>query len=134
MCGRAAAAARAGHSAATGEPGEAAVFSFLARKPELSHEEFERRWCGRHADIAAAAIKSLGTMTRYIHNRPVHDPLPLFPFDGIAEAWFASIVDAELAFGGTALDPLRCDLAEFCDLGASTILLTSTCHRWPKSR
>ncbi len=116
-----------------GDPDEVAVFSFLARNPELSHEDFEVRWCGRHADIAGAAIKSLGTMTRYIHNRPLHDALPLFPFDGIAEAWFPSADEALRAFSGQELDPLRRDLAAFCDFGQSVVMLTGVCHRWPKT-
>ncbi len=116
-----------------GAPGEAAVFSFLARKPEMSHAEFDARWNGKHAEIADGAVAALGTMTRYIHNRPVHDPLPLFPFDGIAEGWFASVADAEAAFRGDALDPLRRDLAGFCDFGQSVVMLTSVCHRWPKN-
>jgi EthD domain len=120
-----------------GDPGEVAVFSFLRRKPELTHEEFEHRWCGQHADIAAAAIRSEcrsgGTLTRYTHNRLLHDPLPLFPFDGIAEAWFASAEEAAAAFTGDRLEPLRRDLAEFCDLGQSVTMLTGVCHRWPKN-
>lgn len=116
-----------------GALGEAAVFSFLARKPGASHEEFDARWCGEHRQAAHEAIDALGTMTRYVHNRPVHQPLPLFPFDGIAEAWFASVDDAIRAFTGNELDPLRRDLAEFCDFGRSVVMLTGVCHRWPKN-
>ena len=115
-----------------GALGEVAVYSFLARQPGISHEEFDARWNGSHAGVARAAIAALGTMSRYVHNRPLHDPLPLFPFDGIAEGWFASAGDAEAAFSGNALDPLRRDLAAFCDFGQSVVMLTGVCHRWPK--
>lgn len=116
-----------------GALGEAAVFSFLARKPDASHEEFDARWCGEHRQAALEAINALGTITRYVNNRPVHEPRPLFPFDGIAEAWFPSAEDAVRAFTGSELDPLRRDLAQFCDFSRSVIMLTSVCHRWPKS-
>lgn len=116
-----------------GTTGDAAVFSFLARRPEMSHAEFDARWAGSHAEIAADAFASLGLGTRYVHNRPLHDPLPLFPFDGIVEAWFPTVDDAVATFRGSALDPLRRDLAEFCDFSRSAVVLTSVCHRWPKS-
>lgn len=116
-----------------GALGEVAVFSFLARRPDLSHAEWDARWTGSHADLARSAATGLGSMTHYVHNRPLHDPLPLFPFDGIAEAWFTSADEAESALTGTELDPLRSDLADFCDLGQSVILLTGVCHRWPKN-
>lgn len=115
-----------------GKPGEAAVFTFLARKPDMTREEFAAHWSGAHANAAREAVAALGTATRYALNTPVHDPLPLFPFDGIAEVWFASADDAIRAFQGKELDPVRRDLAQFCDLGASVAMLTGVCHRWPK--
>jgi uncharacterized protein (TIGR02118 family) len=111
-----------------GPLGEVAAFSFLARKPGMTHAEFDARWSGAHAKVA----RETTGMTRYVHNRPIHDPLPLFPFDGIAEAWFASTAQAEAALRSLALDPLRRDLAEFCDFGQSVVMLTGTCHCWPK--
>lgn len=117
-----------------GEIGEVCLFSFLKRKPELSRDAFEARWCGLGADVARKAIRALGNVTRYVHNRPMGEVLPLFPFDGIAECWFASIEDAVRAFQGSEFDPLRSDLAEFCDLAGSEMMLTEVCHRWPKAR
>ena len=116
-----------------GPIGEAAVFSFLARKPGLTHAEFEERWSGDNAGIAREAVAGVAGLTRYVHNHPVHDPLPAFPFDGIAEAWFASADDAVRAFEGSTLASLRLDLSEFCDFTRGVILLTSVCHRWPKA-
>lgn len=117
-----------------GEIGEVAVFGFLKRGKGMTRDEFVARWCGRNADVAAQAVRALGTVTRYVHNRPIGDPLPLFPFDGIAEAWFENAEDALAAFARPAFDPLREDLAEFCDLAASEVMLTQVCHRWPKDR
>lgn len=116
-----------------GPLGEVAVYAFLARKPELSHAEFEDRFTGSHAAAAKAAIAATGSATRHVHNVPVHDPLPLFPFDGIAETWFPSREEAEAALQGEAYATLRGDLAQSCDLDASTIMLTGVCHRWPKN-
>ena len=116
-----------------GPLGEVAVFMFLARLPGLSHAEWEARWTGEHAAFARDAITAPGSMTRYIHNRPLHDPLPMFPFDGIAEAWFASTADAEAGLKTGTLATLRSDLARFCDLRQSVTMLTGVCHRWPKN-
>lgn len=110
--------------------GEAAVFTFLPRKPGTSRETFDERFHGTHADIARDAVTSLGGLTRYILNRPVQGPLPLFPFDGIVEAWFETESDAIRAFLGNDLDPVRSDLGEFCDQQTSVVMLTRPCHRW----
>ena len=117
-----------------GEVGEVAVFSFLARKPEIDREAFEARWCGRGADVARSAIRALGSVTRYVHNRPLGEPLPLFPFDGITECWFASAQDAIRALQHSEINRLREDMAEYCDLTRSEIMLTEVCHRWPRAR
>lgn len=115
-----------------GKPGEAAVFAFVKRKESLSGAEFHDRWNGAHAELVRAAIARQGAITRYVHNRPVHDPLPLFPFDGIVETWFAAPDDAVRSLTGDAMAPIRDDLAMFCDLAAGVTLLTAPCHRWPK--
>ena len=115
-----------------GIKGEAALFTFLVRKPGLDHAEFDARWNGPHRAAADSALAGAAAVTRYVHNRPVHDPLPLFPFDGIAEAWFATVDDAVHALRGGQLDPLRDDLATFCDMERSEAVLTKVCHRWPK--
>ncbi len=116
-----------------GALGEVAVFTFLARQPDLSLADWHARWNGEHADLARAAFAALGGPIRYVHNRPLHDPLPLFPFDGIAEAWFATSDEAVAALGTGALATLHRDLARFCDLRQSVTMLTGVCHRWPKN-
>ena len=115
-----------------GAMGEAAVFTFLARKPGVSREEFTDRWCGNDAGIGERAAAAVGTATRFVFNEPVHDPLPLFPFDGIIEAWFADTDEALRSVTGDKLPPVRRDLAEFCDLEKSVVILTTPSHRWPK--
>lgn len=101
-----------------GPLGEAAVWRFLKRRPDLSRADFAARW-DEHRPTPPAA-------TRYVRNHPVHDPLPLFPFDGIGECWFASLEDAA-ASAGSAKIP------EFCDPDGCVTLLTTVCHRWPKT-
>jgi len=115
-----------------GKPGEAALFRFLARKPEMTRDQFDLRVGERHAEVAEAVIAKLPTITRYVNNRPVHEPLPRFPFDTIAECWFASAEDAVRALSDDAFGAVTDDLGTFCDLGNSVTILTSVCHRWPK--
>ena len=55
-----------------GRPGEAAVFRFLARKADLSREEFTARLDGDHTALVRATIEGLSEITRYAHDHPVH--------------------------------------------------------------
>ena len=116
-----------------GPLGEMAVFMFLARQPDITHADWDAKWCGEHADVARNIVATQDGPTRHVHNRPLHDPLPLFPFDGIAEAWFASADDAAAALMTGPLARLRSDLARFCDLRQSVTMLAGVCHRWPKN-
>jgi hypothetical protein len=102
-----------------GPIGEAAVWRFLKRRPDLSRAEFAARW-DEHRPTPPTA-------TRYVRNHPVHDPLPLFPFDGIGECWFASVEDAVASVSGGARTP------EFADPDGCVTMLTSVVHRWPKT-
>lgn len=115
-----------------GKPGEAALFRFLARQPEMTRDDFDLAWDCTHARLANEAIADLGSITRYVHNRPVHEPRPLFPFDGIVETWFASVDEAIAAVTDKTLAAIDDDLGNFCDRDGCVTLLTSVCHRWPK--
>lgn len=115
-----------------GPAGEAALFRFLARKPGSSRDDFDIRWDGDHARRAQVAIARCPGITRYVHDRPVHEPLPDFPFDGISECWFATTDDALRAVENGELGEIASDLAEFCDPAASIAMLTKVCHRWPR--
>lgn len=108
-----------------GPPLEIAVFRFLKRKDGMSREDFDRHFIEAHRSIAPPA-----GLNRLALNHPMDDPLPLFPFEGIAEWWFASQDDAARALAGEALGG---DFAGFCDMSATETMLTYISHRWPKS-
>jgi len=101
-----------------GPLGEAAVWRFLKRRADLSREEFAAAW--------DAHRPTPPTATRYVRNHPLHDQLPLFPFDGIGECWFASLDDAAASVAGGARTP------PFADPAGCVTLITTVCHRWPK--
>ncbi len=107
-----------------GPAAQIAMIRFLPRAEGVSHGAFDARLYAAHADIGP-----LPGLNRLALNRPVQDPLPLFPFDGIAEWWFESEDDAVNAVAGEALGQ---DLADFCDMDRAVTMLTSICHRWPK--
>ncbi|CAN7612081.1 EthD domain-containing protein [Phenylobacterium sp. LjRoot225] len=122
------------HGGAPGpSPTLAAVFRFLARKAGASPEAFEARWNGGHAEIAARAADATGKVTRYVHDLVIEEPPAGYPFDGVAETWFASPDDAVRSFVDDAFAPVAQDLAEFCDLDRSVTVLTSVIHRWPRA-
>jgi uncharacterized protein (TIGR02118 family) len=120
------------HVIRDGKLGEAALFRFLPRQPGSTRDDFDLAWDGAHADLASDAIAGLSSVTRYVHNRPLHEPPEQFPFDGIVETWFASVDDAVAAVESGALSAIEDDLAGFCDSGSVVTVLTSVCHRWPK--
>jgi hypothetical protein len=100
-----------------GPLGEAAVWRFLKRRPGTSRAEFTANW-NEHRPTPPTA-------TRYVRNHPVHDPLPLFPFDGIGECWFADLEEAIASTGVARVPP-------FCDPEGCVTLITTVSHRWPK--
>jgi hypothetical protein len=108
-----------------GKYGEYGIFQFMARKPHLSRAEFDAKLAG-YAPMAQRAVEDLGTATRYAHDHPIHDPLPLFPFDAISDCWFATEQDA---MHGLLLPGFREKLAEFCDLDRSLTLVTHAFRR-----
>jgi hypothetical protein len=101
-----------------GPLGKAAVWRFLKRRPGTSRTEFAASW-DEHRPTPPSA-------TRYVRNHPVHDPLPLFPFDGIGECWFASLEEAVTSTGVARIPP-------FCDPDGCVTLITTVSHRWPKT-
>jgi hypothetical protein len=108
-----------------GKFGEYGIFQFLARKPALSREAFDARFA-EYSSVARGAVEALGTVTRYAHNRPIHDPLPLFPFDAISDCWFAAEQDALRAL---RVPDLATQLEEFCDMSRSVTMLTYAFRR-----
>lgn len=114
-------------------PGAAAVFRFLARLPDASPAEFAARWNQAHAVIAARAAEASDAATRYVHDQVIEPPPPGYPFDGVAETWFATPQDAVRSFVDPTFAPVVQDLAEFCDLDRSVTLVTQVVHRWPRA-
>ena len=110
---------------ADGPPLEFAVFRFFKRKGSMSREEFDRDLIAAHEALAAPA-----GLNRLALNHPIGEPLPLFPFEGIAEWWFTSQDEAVCALAGDALGG---DFAGFCDVDATETVLTYISHRWPKT-
>ncbi len=107
-----------------GKYGEYGLIRFLARKTGLSREAFAAHFDGGFAERAGKALDA--SVVRYAHNRPIYDPLPLFPFDAITDCWFANEADAVRA----ALDPVIPQaLAEFCGMDRSVTLLTHAFRR-----
>ncbi len=113
-----------------GSLGQAALYHFLPRAPGMSRETFAGRYRGDHAAVAGRETARIAGLTRAALNHPVHDPLPLFPFDGISECWFDTAGDAARALSDGSFDEITRDLASFCDLDAGVLMLTSVSHRW----
>ena len=111
---------------------EIATFRFLPRKAGLSRESFAQRWNRAHAALARQAIDAAGNVNRFALNLSVAEPPVDFPFDGISECWHADLESAVAALDGPAADAIQQDLAEFCDVGHSVMMLTRITHRWPK--
>jgi hypothetical protein len=116
-----------------GDMGNAALFRFLIRKPDISRADFEARFAGAHADRVRDVIAPLSTVSRYLHNRLIEDAPPLFPFDAISECRFTTAEDAVRAAAGPDLAGITKDLAAFCDMDRSIALLTSVVRRYPRA-
>lgn len=112
------------------EPGGAAVFAFLVRASGTGLDPFVMRW---HREHAALAKPGSGGLVRTSWNRPLQPTPAAYPFDGIGEYWFASEPEAVAAVqDGGLFEPLRADLAKFCDMERSVLMLTSAFHGWPR--
>lgn len=114
-----------------GAVGEAAIFRFLRRKPEISREAFDAHLSGEHARRCADAADDLGAQ-RWAVNSTLETPPPDFPFEAIEEIWFPSIVAAARALTAPAMQGLTDDLAQISDAGRNITMLTRPTHAWPK--
>ena len=113
-----------------GPLGEAALFRFLPRREGLDPDKFDRRYRREHAVRCENEIGSIAGLSRAILNHPVHEPLPLFPFDGISEFWFETSDDAVRALTVGQFDVMSGDISEFCRAEREVMMLTSVSHRW----
>ena len=114
-----------------GPLGEAAIFRFLLRRPEVSREAFEAHLKGEHARLCAEAADGLGAR-RWALNLTLDTPPSAFPFEAIDECWFATAEDAARALNAPAMRALTEDLAKVCETPRNITLLTRPTHRWPK--
>ncbi len=115
-----------------GLPGKAVIYIFLPRGPASSAEDFKAKLDGEHAALVRETTSGIDGLKRYSHNHPVNGPLPLYPFNAIAEAWFETPDQAAAALATGALEPILQDLATFSEMSAAEILLTAPCHAYPK--
>jgi uncharacterized protein (TIGR02118 family) len=69
------------------------VMILLARRPDLTHEEFEQWWLERHILIAG----DLPHVRKATLNVVQDDPDGA-GFDGVGELWFDSIADMQAAY------------------------------------
>ena len=89
--------------------------SLLARKPEISHEEFVKHWVEIHAPMARAC-PGIGRYTLTIVNSAsTRKDVPGFEIqvDGIAELWFKDQAAFDLYQNSPATKRLRDDGATF---------------------
>jgi uncharacterized protein (TIGR02118 family) len=96
----------------------------IAKKPELSVEEFQRYWREVHAPIAA----KIPGVRRYVqcHSLPeLYDKGPLAPaYDGAAEVWFDSHEAFMSAVGSPEVKAAREDETHFIDHSRSAMFFT----------
>jgi uncharacterized protein (TIGR02118 family) len=95
----------------------------IARKPELSVEEFQRYWRETHAPIAAR----IPGVRRYVqcHSLPQLYGGPMAPaYDGAAEVWFDSHEAFMSAVGSPEVQAAREDETHFNDHSRSVLFFT----------
>jgi hypothetical protein len=107
-----------------GKYGEYGLIRFLARKGDVSRDDFRAWFDGDFAEAAGRTIDA--SVVRYAHDTPIHDPLPRFPFDAITDCWFDSEDHAVRAALDLAIPQA---LERFCDTGRSVTMLTHAFRR-----
>lgn len=113
-----------------GPLGKAALFHFLPRAPDMPKEDFAEFYRNEHPAKASRATAGITGLTRAVLNHPLHDPLPLFPFDGISEYWFEKADDAARAVADGALDDVLNHVQALCAPGCIVQAMTLVSHRW----
>lgn len=118
--------------AVDGPVGEAAVFRFLKRRPDVSRADFDAFLQGEYAALCAAAASELGVQ-RWALNNTVDGPPVDFPFEAIDECWFASIEDGASALKTAKMEELKEALAPVCEVESIITMFTRPTHRWPRT-
>lgn len=106
------------------------------RRHDLTQEQFEARWRGAHAELAAECAKAMG-FVRYVQSHKIPSPgMDEFArsrgwapaCDGLTEVWWESIAAMEAALGSAegqaASLRLQADEKEFCDPKRLSALLS----------
>ena len=105
------------------------------RKPELSLEQFQKRWLDVHGPLVRRLRVSVPQMKRYVQSHTIPGaPSETLrasrgakePYDGITEVWFDSLeaLGASSEQGLAAAQQLYEDEAEFIDFANSAVFLT----------
>jgi EthD domain len=82
------------------------LIHFLKKRPELSQQEFERRWVGEHGANVIESMRPLGILRKYVQNPQLPLDAALFKgtlFEaggvgqhaGVEEFWFSDLADLE---------------------------------------
>ena len=115
-----------------GPIGDAAVFRFLRRRPQVSRADFEAHLKGEYADLCKAAADTLGAQ-RWTLNTTVEPPPEDFPFEMIDEFWFPTVRNAADALTAPAMQQLTASLTRVCAPEHEITMLTRPTQIWPRS-
>ena len=100
------------------QSGGVKLIHFLRKRPDLSQEDFDRRWKDEHAPVVIDALRPLGSLRKYVQN----PKLPLDPaffkgtlfeaggvglHGGIEEFWFSSLDDLTRLRNDAAWERIR---------------------------
>ncbi len=108
----------------------------IARRAELSPEEFRRTWLEDHGPLVRRYAEAIRAV-RYVQSHTGEDDLNAafiegrglkLPYDGITEVWFRSRTDMEKGMaseeGRKAAAALQEDEARFIDFSRSCVFMT----------
>ena len=88
--------------------------TLLARRPDLTSEQFHDHWKNVHAPLVLA----MSRVRRYVQCRPLVVPGREAPCDGIAEVWYDSVEDFLATADSLEYERLLADEKNF--MGAKT--------------
>ena len=115
----------------------------LRRRPDLTREEFQAYWGGRHGELGIANAEALG-YAKYVQSHTLTIDLNTAlqegrgapdAFDGVVELTFPSLDAIAETFSGRegrrAARELLDDEQHFVDLASSPIFVVQERHMWP---
>jgi uncharacterized protein (TIGR02118 family) len=102
------------------------LFTFLRRKPELSHEGFCEYWQAVHAPLVLGAQPLARYVRRYVQNHAIMEPaisgFPVADFDGVGEFWFESVEDLTAVLDGPYRDVIAPSIDRISDRAATIVV------------